>query len=149
MSTKKSDTELKTRVIPGLNAEYEIVSLPYWAWYWLDDYLQETRLNYRSLYRNLGQDFFREGEVTDGLIDIAEYQYESFIRESYQLANDNNAAQMSYEDHLKREAGRKKSYNKETKNLPKIYKLFGFMPCATTLEAVWERRHYKDSNRVK
>lgn len=134
---------LTTRIIPGLSAEYQIVSMPYWAWYWLEDFMQQNRISYQGIIDTFGG----HEDIGNTLRNIAELHHEHAMREVYNLANDNDAS----DELLARRARRKPALVKQTKALvlPKIYKLFGFMSCATTLEAVWERRNYEDSNKIK
>lgn len=136
-----------TRIIPGLSAEYQIVSLPYWAWYWLEDFMQQNRISYRGIIDTFGG----HDDIGNTLRNIAELHHEHAMREVYNLANDNEA-----DDHVISMRARRKAMPKGAKAikaapliLPKIYKLFGFMSCATTLEAVWERKNYEDSNKIR
>lgn len=101
--------------------------------------MQQHKISYQGIYDTFGQN--RDLNIT--LREIAELHHEYAMRELYNLANDNEADSA---EALKKIYVKKK---KQVSNLPRIYKLFGFMPCATTLEAVWERRHYEDSNCVK
>lgn len=128
-----------TRIIPGLSSAYQIVSLPYWAWYWLEDFMQQNRISYQGIYDTFGTG----GDINQTLQQIAELHHEYAMREVYNLANDN---ELDDDDIITRLKTPKK--DKTELNLPKIYKLFGFMSCATTLEAVWERRYYSDSNKI-
>ena len=135
---EKVNYKLTTKIIPGLLNDYRIVSLPYWAWYWLEDFMSQNRISYQGIYETFGKD----KDLNTTLHDIAEVHHEHAMRNVYNLANDNDAPKdlcitKIYKKHKVREL-----------NLPKIYKLFGFMPCSTTLEAVWERRHYKNSTKI-
>ncbi len=143
MSETPLHDNLTSRIIPGLSAEYQIVSLPYWAWYWLEDFMKANRISYQGIYETFGAD----SNINYTLRNLAELHHEYAMRELYNLANDNEAKN---DDIIARIQQNKDQSNRATKSyvLPKIYKLFGFMPCATTLEAVWERRHYKDHNKV-
>lgn len=145
MSKKPTNDNITTRIIPGLTAKYQIVSLPYWAWYWLEDFMQQNRISYQGIYDTFGA----HGDIDLTLRNIAELHHEHAMREVYKLANDN---ELENDDIISRIA-KNKNNNKSKKPtkalvLPKIYKLFGFMSCATTLEAVWERRNYSDNNKV-
>lgn len=137
---------LTSRILPGLSAEYQIVSLPYWAWFWLEDFMKTNRISYQGIYETFGA----EGDIRDTLQNLAELHHEYAMREVYNLANDN----VGNNNDIIARIRQNKNKNKKVKTpksfvLPKIYKLFGFMACATTLEAVWERRNYKDRNKVK
>lgn len=129
---------LTTRIIPGLMNDYRIVSLPYWAWYWLEDFMMKNKISYQGIYQTFG----KEEDFNQTLRNIAELHHEYAMREIYNLANDNEP---STETYITRIQKKKKT---EQVRLPRIYKLFGFISCATTLEAVWERRHYDESNKV-
>jgi hypothetical protein len=139
MMKKPQNDNLTTRIIPGLTSAYQIVSLPYWAWYWLEDFMVQNRISYQGIYDTFGT----EGDINQTLQHIAELHHEYAMREVYNLANDNDQDE---DEIITRLETPKKE--KPMLNLPKIYKLFGFMSCATTLEAVWERRHYEDCNKI-
>lgn len=140
MIKKPHNDNPTTRIIPGLSSAYQIVSLPYWAWYWLEDFMQQNRISYKGIYDTFGMD----DDIDQTLQNIAELHHEYAMREVYNLANDNELDN----DNIITQLKTKKKEKKAALNLPKIYKLFGFMSCATTLEAVWERRHYNDSNKI-
>ncbi|MEM8833239.1 MAG: hypothetical protein AAGB32_01745 [Pseudomonadota bacterium] len=129
---------LTTKIIPGLLNDYRIVSLPYWAWYWLEDFMIKNRISYQGIYETFGNG----QDLNQTLHNIAELHHEHAMREVYNLSNDNEPDEDVCITHIYRQK------SEPQLNLPKIYKLFGFMPCATTLEAVWERRHYEESNKV-
>lgn len=139
MSTTPTNDNLTTRIIPGLTSQHQIVSLPYWAWFWLDDFMQQHRISYQGIYETFGQ----ERDLSQTLHDIAELHQEYSMREVYNLANDNELDHQIYSGKI-----RKKSRKTNGLKLPKIYKLFGFMSCATSLDAVWSRRHYDESNKI-
>lgn len=139
MIKKPMNDNPTTRIIPGLSSAYQIVSLPYWAWYWLEDFMQQNRISYKGIYETFGT----SGDINQTLQQIAELHHEYAMREVYNLANDNEPDNENIITRLQ-----SKKIKKRTLNLPKIYKLFGFMSCATTLEAVWERRHYDDKNKI-
>lgn len=141
MSQTPINDNLTTRIIPGLRSAYEIVSLPYWAWYWLEDFMRENRISYQGIYKTFGE----TQDINNTLRHLAEIHHEHAMREIYKLANDN---ELSDENIMRKIERQKNKATPQEIRLPKIYKLFGFMPCATTLEAVWERRHYEDSNRI-
>ncbi len=144
ITNSPENSNVETRIIPGLKSAYEIVSLPFWAWFWLDDFMVKHRVSYTGIYDTFGQN----GDFEHTLKQIAELHHEHAMREVYKLANDNEAQDEHYAEILSRPVGTKKKKAINNINLPHIYKLFGFMPCATTLEAVWERRNYKDQNKV-
>lgn len=142
MNNKPINDNLTTRIIPGLSSQYQIVSLPYWAWFWLDDFMRQHRISYKGIYKT----FVNGGDVNQTLHHLAELHQEYSMRERHNLANDN---EFENSDYLRR-LNHKNAKSQKNKQLvfPKIYKLFGFMSCATTLEAVWKRRNYEDSNKI-
>jgi hypothetical protein len=140
MSTNLQNNKPTTRIIPGLSETYQIVSMPYWAWFWLEDFMQQHRITYQGIYATFGT----QDDIGQTLQNLAELHHEYSMREIYSLSNDNDAEE---EQFVLRYRGRKETKKPDIK-LPKIYKLFGFMSCATTLEAVWERKNYENSTRV-
>jgi hypothetical protein len=135
-----ANQNMTTRIVPGLKSEYRIVSLPYWAWYWLEDFMKQNRLSYQGIYNTFGD----RDDVSMTLKNLAALHHEHAMREVYKLSNDNEPDETA----LIRRLNHKRA-KRSIGAMPRIYKLFGFMPCATSLEAVWERRHYSPSNRVK
>ena len=132
-----------TRIIPGPSAEHRIVSMPSWAWFWLDDFVSNCSPNgYRGLYEAFG-DAIRSENLSDALHGIAQLHQDFCLREIYNLANDDEPSEDYIEERVKnsRVTNFKKTIKRQDRT-PKIYKLFGFMPCPTTLDAVWERKHY-------
>lgn len=141
MNNRPTNDNLMTRIIPGLTSQYQIVSLPYWAWYWLEDFMKVNRISYHGIYETFGDN----GNLNDTLRNLAELHHEYSMREVYNLANDNEPDDDVIIELLSKN---KNKMVKSPMKLPRIYKLFGFMSCATTLEAVWERRNYEESNKV-
>jgi len=138
---KKTPTvndNLKSKIIPGILNDYRLVSLPYWAWYWLEDFMVKNKISYQGIYETYGQN----SDVDQTLKRVAEVHHERSMRTIYNLANDNEPNKQHFLPKIKH------TQKKQITNLPRIYKLFGFMPCATTLEAVWERRNYQQNNKV-
>lgn len=128
-----------TRVIPGLNAEHRIVSMPLWAWFWLDDFVTNcSPRGYKGVYEAFG-DAICPNNLSETLCRLAQLHQDFCLREIYNLANDDEPD----EDYIQsRVVEPIKQRQPKELNLPKIYKIFGFMPCATTLDAVWQRKHY-------
>jgi len=141
MNKRPQNNNLTTRIIPGLTSQYQIVSLPYWAWFWLDDFMRQHKISYRGIYDTFGNG----ADFNQTLHNLAELHQEYSMREVYNLANDNEIDPKQYVTSSNK---RRKPTPAKALTLPKIYKLFGFMSCATTLEAVWSRRHYKESNKI-
>jgi hypothetical protein len=131
----------ETRILPLTNRisrEYAIVSMPRTTWYWLDDMVQNH-------YPYGGYPLFLQeleaatpDDLTNQLGDWAQSYSEQQMVRLYALANDNN-----------------RIYAKTPKNnpshpcrpafqmrMPSVYQLFKFMPHATYLTTIWERRNY-------
>lgn len=142
MKKTTTNDNLTSRVIPGLISEYRIVSLPFWAWFWLDDFMIQNRICYQGILETFGCD----GDINNTLRNIAGLHAEHCMRGVHNLANDDTF--LGYNSHKaftkKRKIGKVKNYN-----FPKVYKLFQFIPCTTTLESVWTRKNFKNSNKVK
>ena len=136
--TPPVNDNVTAKIIPGLLSDYRLVSLPYWAWYWLEDFMVQNRISYQGIYEQYGQN----NDLDTTLRNVAELHHKESMKSIYNLANDN---ELPMEEHLTRVNFK---CAKQIRNLPRIYKLFGFMSCATTLEAVWERRNYEYSNKV-
>lgn len=136
--TPPVNDNLTSKIIPGLLNDYRLVSLPYWAWYWLEDFMIQNRISYQGIYETYG----KNNDIDTTLRTIADLHHKKSMLSVYNLANDNNIPTKTQLTKVNF------SHPKQITNLPKIYKLFGFMACATTLEAVWERRHYKQNNKV-
>ncbi len=133
---------ITSRVIPGLTSEYRIVSLPYWAWFWLDDFMVRNRISYQGILDTFGCD----GDVNSTLRNIAELHQDQCMRGVYKLANDNEFLENKTPQVFNKR--KKKVYSRERANMPRVYKLFGFMACATTLDSVWSRRNYDERNQI-
>jgi len=136
--TDPTNDNLTSRVIPGLKSEYRIVSLPFWAWFWLDDFMQQHRISYQGMLDTFGCD----GDINETLRNIAELHQDHCMRGAHNLANDN----------IFLEAGKKKKRkslrNIQSYNFPKIYRLFKFIPCTTTLDSIWTRKNYDEYNKI-
>lgn len=143
MNSKPVNTAITTRIIPGLSAEYEIVSLPYWAWFWLEDFMTQNKISYQGIYETFGD----QGDLNQTLHNLAELHQEYAMREVHNLANDND---LEHDDYMTRIHISPQVTTKPPRalKLPKIYKLFGFIACYSTLDAVWSRRNYEESNKI-
>lgn len=142
MKQNPHNDNLTTRIIPGLTAQYQIVSMPYWAWFWLEDFMKSNLISFQGIYDTFGN----QGDINETLCNLAELHHDYTMREVYNLANDNEADNGDVIAHIHRKIEKKPA---RAVKMPKIYKLFGFIACPTTLEALWERRNYKKSIRVK
>lgn len=134
------NNNITARVIPGLKSEYRIVTLPHWAWFWLDDFMIQNRICYQGILDS----FKCDGNINNTLRNIAEMHQDHCMRSRHNLVNDNSFSDTTNAKIFTRT---KKIKNNSTKNrMPKVYKLFGFMPCTTTLDAIWCRLNYTQSN---
>ncbi len=139
--TEPTNDNLTSRVIAGLKSQYRIVSLPYWAWFWLDDFMLQNRISYQGILDTFGYN----GDVNNTLRGIAELHQDHCMRGMHNLANDN----MFYEPKNYSNLVHSKTLQKlKDYNMPKIYKLFGFVTCTTTLNSVWTRKNYDDRHQI-
>gem|GEM_PF-1711193 len=133
-------TETRLLTAPSLTSEHAIVSMPKTAWYWLDD-LVKTKFptgGYKALVRYFARTN-DAAELSAALRRKAQEHCEGQMATLYNLANDNVPAR-GYSD-LKRNPALPNSPDISA-NLPSVYQLFRFMPHATYLTTVWERRNY-------
>lgn len=130
--------------ISSLSSQYAIISMPRTAWYWLDDLVQRQYPvgGYRAL---IGA--FERGN-TDGqaalparLRQAAQEHCDQRMAELYNLANDNDAPCDARRPALEKTRARPEAPSHSLR-LPSVLKLFRFMPHATYLTTVWERRNY-------
>ncbi len=126
--------------LPSLKSDYVIVSMPFTAWYWLDDLVQKLypKDGYKALTRT-----FKRAEcaqtLADSLRNSAQAHCDAQMAKLYNLAND-NAPEQGYK-------GATPSPSMPDKpdlsaRMPTVYQLFRFMPHATYLTTIWERRNY-------
>lgn len=119
-----------SRILPGLKTEYSIVSMPEWAWPWLDNLVAEhCPAGYPELIRECAALAGEKRPLTDVLVDFALIAR----NDHYRLANDNARAGRGT---LPLPAPAKRTYDR----MPKAMKLFRFLPFATSWEAVISRR---------
>ena len=142
-NTTSINENITTRIIPGVTSEHQIISLPYWAWFWLEDFMIQNKICFKGIYET----FESTGDLNQTLHNLAELHQEYSMREIYNLSNDNDIEDNEFAIRL-RSATEEKPKTITELNLPKIYKLFGFMSCATTLESVWRRKNYESSNKA-
>ncbi len=145
--------DLKTRVIPGLATEHRIVSMPYWTWFWLDDFMKRNKIdNFSNMYQTVGQKYdLSNDNLIDTLKNIAEIHEEHSMRQLHNLANDNGVEGPQGQHFITKILplrNKKTAKRKKPLQLTRIYKLFSFMPCATTSDAVWRRKSRIHTTRV-
>ncbi len=126
-----SDQQQKriSRLLPGLTTEYTIVSMPAWAWEWLDPMVNKLFVHgYKDFIRECAG--YSQGQST--LSEVLE-NFAWLLREDYyRLTNDNWPPDQVLET---LPVARKPAYN-----FPQAHKLFSFMPFATSWENVLIRR---------
>lgn len=140
----------ETRILkaPSLAARYAIVTMPRTAWYWLDDLV-------RRKYPTGGYHALIEAfQKTERIQSAAEKNGpESLSRQLSAMAQNHSAARMATLYHLANDnvtdtpRGKIATDRQETRpdytlRLPTVFRLFRFMPHATYLTTVWERRNY-------
>ena len=141
--------DIKTRIIPGLQAKHQIVAMPHWSWFWLDDFMKRNSIyDHQHMYQTIGRKYkLNDDNLIDTLKNIAEIHAEFSMRQIHNLANDNGIEGPQGQHYISkilpyREKAAIKKKRKSYDNMPKLYKLFSFMPCATTSEAVFERKNH-------
>lgn len=126
--------------LPSLKSDYVIVSMPFTTWYWLDDLVKKLYPSggYKALART-----FKRAEcaqtLADSLRNSAQAHCDAQMAILYNLAND-NTPEHGYAA-LKPSAAMPDKLDLSTR-MPTVYQLFRFMPHATYLTTIWERRNY-------
>lgn len=132
----------ETRILShsSLTSDYAFVSMPQTAWYWLDDLVRKTYPTggYKALMRGFQTTGCPE-TLSLNLRRKAQEHCERQMVELYSLANDNTPAN-GYDD-LKRNPALPSSPDLSA-HMPSVFQLFSFMPHATYLTTIWERRNY-------
>lgn len=133
----------ETRILQhhSLKTDYAFVSMPKTAWYWLDDLVRKNfpRGGYDALVRDIKASGCPE-TLSLNLRRKAQEHCEKEMRGLYALANDNAPENGAYDD-LKRNPALPSSPDISA-SMPCAYQLFRFIPHATYLTTVWERRNY-------
>lgn len=123
-----------SRLLPGLTTEYSIVSMPAWAWPWLDTLVRECfPQGYREFMRECAEYADAERPLEDILESFARLRRE----DHYRLTNDNEP--------LTANANMPMAVRRPRRPLrfPKAVRLFGFLPFATTWDQVLMRRGWR------
>lgn len=148
METKRAAMKLnETRILktPANRLGYAIISMPKTAWYWLDDLVEKEFPvgGYKALVQA-----FKEAETPEALSSdlrkMAREHCETQMASLYHLANDNKPAKgYNDTDIVPALPGKNTATRADiARRLPTVYRLFHFLPHATTLTSVWERRNY-------
>mgnify|MGYP001245943494 CR=1 FL=1 len=133
-------TETRILTHTSLTSDYAFVSMPKTAWYWLDDLVRKAYPTggYRALIRGLKAVEGPES-LSANLHRTAQEHCERQMVSLYNLANDNAPAN-GY-GNLKQNPALPSSPDFSA-SMPCVYQLFRFIPHATYLTTVWERRNY-------
>lgn len=133
----------ETRILQhnSLKADYAFVSMPKTAWYWLDDLVRKSFPygGYRALVHNIDVADCAQS-LSLSLRRKAQEHCERQMAALYNLANDNQPANGQYDD-LKANPALPEQPDLSA-SMPCAYQLFRFIPHATYLTTVWERRNY-------
>lgn len=125
-----------TRILPGLKADYEVVSMSAWAWDWLDEnhYLTEDLPAILDCYQVFNAPEQSLSEFLENIVSLLQH---CSIQVAYGLVNDNDpfAAELSpVRSH------KELSHYPQNRSYAKAVKLFGFMPHAASFDTVIQRR---------
>lgn len=142
--TYNAETRLMTSSYSKI--PHALVTMPKTAWYWLDDLVQShfPRGGYKALVNTFAKNSTTPAELTALLGQAAQKHSSERMEELYNLANDNRpglaemakGANIHYLPRLTVDLSAR---------MPTCYQLFRFMPHATYLTTVWERRNFAKS----
>ena len=136
-----NQTETRLLTIPSLTSEYAIVSMPKTAWFWLDD-LVKTRFpagGYKAMVREFGGGTKDPVILSSTLRQKAQEHCDAQMADLYDLTNDNIPGEGYGE--MKRNPSLPSAPDISA-SMPFAYQLFTFIPHATYLTTVWQRRNY-------
>lgn len=137
-------TETRIFRLPALKSDYAIVSMPRTSWYWLDDLVRREfpTGGYKAMVRALGKTSCAS-TLSLALRKKAQEHAEVKMAELYNLVNDNHPI-TDYKA-LKKSVSHPDAPDHSTR-MPLAYQLFRFIPHATYLTTIWERRNYHLKN---
>jgi len=131
-------TVSETRLLPLPSLTAAFVSMPRTAWYWLDDLVRRDHPGgYKALVKGFNEAHSPEA-LSAALRHKAQEHCDRQMAELYSLANDNPVPPLTA---LKSSPAHPRTPDISL-NMPSLYMLFHFMPHATYLTTVWERRNY-------
>jgi len=137
-------TGLSTRLLPGLKSEYAIVSLPRWAWIWLDDHIERYYANGYEEFIHDYQSFIEsDTDLIHYLELLAHDLQEQSMREDHNLANDNEIYASAI---WLRPYKPQKNRSEKAFKFPIIFQVFKFLPHATDMQTLWQRKNYEKYN---
>ncbi len=127
----ESNTRRISRLLPGLSTEYTIVSMPAWAWPWLDTLVEECfPQGYRAFISECAEYANGDRSLEDILESFARLRRE----DHYRLTNDN------WPENDSAPARPAAARRHPPYRLSKAMKLFAFLPFATTWDQVLLRK---------
>lgn len=125
-----------SRLLPGLTTEYSIVSMPAWAWPWLDTLVRECfPQGYRQFLVECAEYTDQDRPLEDILESFARLRRE----DHYRLTNDNEPTAAN----VNHTVAARPATRRRTMCFPKAVRLFRFMPFATTWDHVLIRRGWR------
>ena len=137
-----TNTRKITRILPGLKANYEVVSMPAWAWESLEDYMSfYGRPDVPSLLSDFKDSIPPSFSLSELLENIAAVHQHFMMQFWHSLENDNDPFGNSLPS-VKRRHG--PQIYPQGRSYAKAMKLFGFLPHATSFETVLYRRKSGD-----
>lgn len=131
---------IETRIIPvpGNRDRYALLSMQQTTWYWLDDLV--SRDYQEGGFHALVRAFTNAENVhslAQSLKRKADAHCAAQMADLYALSNDNTNVPIEGCASVHRIPAKPRPVK-----MPSVYQLFRFMPHATTLTTVWERRNY-------
>ncbi len=134
----------ETRIIRAstLSTDYAMVTLAKTAWFWLDDLVRDKfpKGGYNALIREFGKGAVGNDDISARLKSQAQSHCDNKMADLYNLANDNVPA--AEHINLRKNTALPRQNADISARMPSVYRLFHFMPHATYLTTVWERRHF-------
>lgn len=139
--------EVRILKTPSQKNCHVMVSMPKTAWFWLDDFVgqQHPDEGYKALLRSFQK--AGEGEnLSKALLLKAQEHCEQQMSVLYNLANDNQSSGKMARLKIAPPAPAEADLHSR---MPFGYWLFHFLPHATYLTTVWERRNYHLHRTIK
>ena len=136
----------ETRLLnaPSVSVRAAFVTMSQTAWYWLDD-LVKTKFpkgGYKALMREFGEQAATSpAALSESLRGRAQEHGHNVLSGLYNLANDNTASKDQTK--LPPKTPLPSTQVDLSLRMPSCYRLFHFMPQATYLTTIWERRNYR------
>lgn len=127
------------------SASHAFITMPKTAWYWLDDLVQKKfpYNGYKALIAEFADKSACPAALTQTLKTLARDHGDARMAALYHLSNDNAAKQpvAGMAEPLAPAAVPRENPDLSAR-MPSVYQLFRFMPHATYLTTVWERRNF-------